>query len=96
MKTSSSETEHWSYCEENCGYEEDRAAHSGEYTYTVNEDGTHSKFAACCGAYAGSQNYAAYTSAAAMKSDTAAQTELATWDTAYRTIVEGVPTWNKK
>ena len=48
------------------------------------------------GAVAGSKNYAAYTSAEAMKNDTAAQTEVATWNTIYWTIVEGVPTWNKK
>ncbi|MBO5277124.1 MAG: hypothetical protein J6B05_00550, partial [Clostridia bacterium] len=48
------------------------------------------------GAVAGSTNYAAYTSAEAMKNDTAAQTEVATWNTTYWTIVEGVPTWNKK
>ena len=46
------------------------------------------------GAYS-AVNTGAYASAEAMKADTAAQAELATWSTAYWTIGEnGVPVWN--
>jgi hypothetical protein len=37
---------------------------------------------------------AAYIGAAGLVADTAAQAELATWNTAYWTITDGVPTWN--
>ena len=37
---------------------------------------------------------AAYTSLAGLTADATAQAELATWNTAYWTITDGVPTWN--
>jgi hypothetical protein len=38
--------------------------------------------------------YAGFTSAEAMKNDAEAQAEIATWNTAYWTITDGVPVWN--
>ena len=61
----------------------------------VNNETQQTKAFGAGGAYAGSVNYAAFVGAEAMKNDAAAQAEIATWDTTYWTIVEGVPTWNK-
>ena len=47
------------------------------------------------GIHANSTNHGVYVGAEAMKNDAAAQAEIATWDTTYWTIVEGIPTWNK-
>ncbi|MBR1975022.1 MAG: hypothetical protein IKA20_04155 [Clostridia bacterium] len=65
----------------------------GAYTLVPNEINNLPYIAGSAGAVEGSV-YAGFTSADAMKNDAAAQAEMATWNTAYWTITDGIPVWN--
>ena len=65
----------------------------GAYTLVPNEINNIPNIAGSAGAVEGSI-YGGFTSADAMKNDAAAQAEMATWNTAYWTITDGIPVWN--
>ena len=65
----------------------------GAYSLLNLEVNNQSKIAGVGGAVAGSV-YAGYDKVASFASDAAAQAEMATWNTEYWTITNGVPVWN--
>ena len=65
----------------------------GAYSLLNLETNNKPKIAGNGGAVAGSV-YAGYDKVASFASDAAAQAEMATWNTEYWTITNGVPVWN--